>query len=460
MSKDCDCLEDPTLRHLDVLLDVDQIVPYLARAFIDASMDFEVEHCRIERVKYKPGKSCMVVYCVDVPVQNGDVAVKRYIGRSYEPGGSGSRFEKARSRLSAPGEGQLISHIPSLDLVVWAFPHERKMTNLKALTAETAAPKSDLGRALEDIHGTGSFRLVERSLVHYAPEHTCCLSLTGHWQERARDRERPLTLYGKAYEDGRGADTADVMEQLYSQRAHGQTVPRIPRMVHYDSDQHILWQEGLPGRALAEVICDLDLLEHAAAALARLHKSMILCKRRIETPTRLGQLDRVLDLMRVIGSEHIPRMEITIDRLKMSAPNDAEGPIATLHGDFHAKNVLVHRGEAALIDLDNVAIGLPLYDVGSFVAALVHRTLVEARAIDAIAPTIVAFIEAYRRTAPWPISDDALAWHSAAALLEQRVYRTITRLKPGRLRLIGPLLEAAEDLLLNGIDTFGRRIAS
>ncbi len=183
---------------------------------------------------------------------------------------------------------------------------------------------------------------------------------------------------------------------------------------------------------------------------------MILCQRRVATPDLLDRLDRAVCLALTIGSEHAPRMAAVVDRLKASAPSGAVEPIATLHGDCHAKNILIDHGEAALIDLDNVALGPPLHDVGSFIAALLHDALASGRPAVAVSPAIDAFLDAYRKNVPWPIPDHMLAWHTATALVQERVSRAITRLKPGRLGLIGTLVDLADDLL-GGPVTLDRR---
>ncbi|MDH3664027.1 MAG: phosphotransferase, partial [Alphaproteobacteria bacterium] len=167
--------------------------------------------------------------------------------------------------------------------------------------------------------------------------------------------------------------------------------------------------------------------------------------------------DRAAELVAIVCPQHKQRIAAVVDRLKALAPNDAASPIATLHGDCHAKNVLVVRDEIALIDLDNVAIGPPLHDVGSFAAALIHGALVTRRPVGDVLSDIGAFVESYRRNVPWPVSDEAVAWYTATALLQERVYRTITRLKPGRLGLIGVLIDLADDLQSDGLNALDRR---
>jgi uncharacterized protein (TIGR02172 family) len=54
--------------------------------------------------------------------------------------------------------------------------------------------------------------------------------------------------------------------------------------------------------------------------------------------------------------------------------------ISVIHGDFHAKNVMVMDGELVLIDMADITYGNPLYDLGSMM--LTHVTVSGERKVD------------------------------------------------------------------------------
>jgi hypothetical protein len=97
----------------------------------------------------------------------------------------------------------------------------------------------------------------------------------------------------------------------------------------------------------------------------------------------------------------------------------------------------------ALIDLDNVHQGSPWQDIGSFVASLLYRGLLMDTPGQVVRETIATFYRAYERNAPWRTSPETLYWFVAAALLHERAFRCVTRLKDGRLDLVDKLVTLA-----------------
>ena len=61
------------------------------------------------------------------------------------------------------------------------------------------------------------------------------------------------------------------------------------------------------------------------------------------------------------------RVEAAIARLH------ATGPMRLLHGDLHVWNVLVHRGQLAAIDFEDLMWGWPIQDIGTALYYLYHR---------------------------------------------------------------------------------------
>jgi Ser/Thr protein kinase RdoA (MazF antagonist) len=82
------------------------------------------------------------------------------------------------------------------------------------------------------------------------------------------------------------------------------------------------------------------------------------------------------------------RVEEAIGRL------EATGPMRLLHGDFHVWNVLIHRGEPAAIDFEDLMWGWPIQDIGTALYYLFHR--------PDFAAVRDGFRRGYERVAPWP----------------------------------------------------------
>jgi aminoglycoside phosphotransferase (APT) family kinase protein len=122
-------------------------------------------------------------------------------------------------------------------------------------------------------------------------------------------------------------------------------------------------------------------------------------------------------------------------------------PVALLHGDLHLQNFFVENDQVALIDLDNLCKGSPWQEIGSFIAALHYRSLVAGTSVAEITNAIDHFCYRYANSVSWPASSAALAWYTAAALVNERAFRTISRLQSGGLFIIEAILERALSIL-------------
>ena len=96
---------------------------------------FQLQACQIERVKYKPGRNCLICYRLQFyDPQTGARDEQILSARVYPLGRSASRFRKAQARLLVqPKIGPPLLHLPALGMVAWGFPNDRKLTGLGRL---------------------------------------------------------------------------------------------------------------------------------------------------------------------------------------------------------------------------------------------------------------------------------------------------------------------------------------
>jgi hypothetical protein len=99
-----------------------------------------------------------------------------------------------------------------------------------------------------------------------------------------------------------------------------------------------------------------------------------------------------------------------------------------------------------LIDLDNVCAGSPYHDLGSLVAALHYAGLLRSAPDGLVSGTVETLLESYAGCAPWPVPREVVDWHTAVALITERAYRSVTRLKNGRFALVDQLIALAGDI--------------
>lgn len=429
---------------------------------------FQIESCAIDRVKYKAREKCVISYRLHIYDRVRQEWHEQILcARVFPAGLSLSRYRKARQEpLVQPHYGKAVMHLPELEMVIWAFPNDRKIGGIARLLASATGANSALAELVAALWGH-DWRIVSQSynLIHYVPEHTTTVRVRMQIAQSppttlpstlSSSTTQPLTFFGKAYYNEEGAESYRLMNLLWQSEDCCQGRLRIAQPLAYNAADRILWQMGLSGRTLLTYELGsrpfTDLLAEAATAVATLHAAALPCTRSTHLSDWLTQLQTIEVLVRQVCPHLACALKTVVAALLQAAPQAASEPQATLHGDLHLQNFFVDETQpvgqrVALIDLDNLSTGSPWRDLGSFCAGLYYRGLVEAKPMPLLRQTVAAFCTAYADYAKWPLSRPLVNWYTASALLNERVARSISRLKQGRLDLLDDLIRLAASLL-------------
>lgn len=416
----------------------------------------QVRACAIERVRYRPGRSCVIGYRltldgadasmreqrVSASVFAADEAHARYRAELDAPRAPHSRYQCGRLETLLPP----MSFIAPLHMLVRAFPCDRKLESLPLLADPGIVARRFLPALVAAHWGKGASIVdANQGVVSYFPEHTCTVRVDVGVVDGSSRRD--WCVYGKVRYDDAGATTFGHMHRLWRSSSRSRANVGFARPLHYDAELCLLWQEAVEGVPLALLLeaglVTRDVLADTGSALAALHGSGVV-------PARTSGMDHVLDNARKAASvvagavpECASAAHGVLDGLLRAIPE--VGDQGTLHGDLHSNNVVVAHRRIALIDIDRLAHGPVLADLGSMLAELAMRDCVRGRRVDRDRLLILA--GAYAAARGRAIDERALAWHCAAAMLGERAMRSVTSLKPGRLEALPALLDAAATLL-------------
>lgn len=395
-------MTDASLPALDSALDTTLMRGVLADACLLTRGRYEARECRIGHVRHKPGRSCLIGYELLLFDRWHETEVRQLLcGRVYGPADSESRWRKALGvDLSPASAVKPLTHLAAYDMVVWGFPNERKLRGVDALLDER--------RLVEEILPAVLGRRVtfaRSELVRYIPEHGCTF----------RVDVDGLSLYAKVYPDDQGERTWRNMRELWGRSRRDLLVARP---VAYQADTRTLWQEAISGVMAVEMAA-------CARALAELHATSLPGLPAAADPRM--ELRSALERLKDFTTPQLLELAAEIERRL-----PADGASVTLHGDLHRKNFLLSGGRAALLDLDTLAAGHPLADIGSFFASLPPSAGAQAE-----------FLSAYGST----FSERDVATYTALALITERASRAVTRRKAAPESAVPAILAAAEQLL-------------
>jgi aminoglycoside phosphotransferase (APT) family kinase protein len=404
-------LNDPKLPELARALDCAAMQARLAEAAGCAPQG--LMRCEIERVKYRPGRSALVLYRALI------------------------------ERASSAREALVYATVYPAGIELHAFPSDRKLPGL-ALVGDAERLRDALWpEVMRQSWGQAMERTPCRiSRVSYFPEHAYTARVA-----LEVDSGTQWTTYVKTEATPRGARTLATMRALWETRHEREAHLRLARPLLYQERASALWQEAVPGTPLEEMAksrLGCALAGQVGKALAALHGARVEGLAPLDPRAHVQRMAEIVSAVETLLPGIARRARCVVDALAADLPQGSGRP-ATLHGDLHLNNIIVHAGRVALVDLDDACVGPPELELGSFVAGLMYRALLHGA--ESMAQDVIAdFLDGYRAVAPYPIDGAHVRWYAAAAIVHERAWRCLTSLKPGRFELIDELFALASTL--------------
>ncbi len=455
------------------LVPTDKALPFLATVLDEHAMrnvferllrdrhgcSVEVTACKIQRLKYRPQRNCIIGYGLKLRDAQGE-REQRLCAGVYAPVDAMERYDKALGEATiATPHFAPVTFIRSLNMVVWAFPNERKLNALALLMDATQLREKLLPEVVRERWGEG-WEIVDLShtISNYFPEHSCCVRVTLALNHSRSGTRHTWEIFGKNRYDHAGMETKRHMTELW-RGVHSDV--SYARPIVYQAEHRMLWQERVPGVTLLSLLVsgavDNALCARVARAIAALHRTSVFSPRHV---TLSDIVDRLITAKKIVAEAH-PQCSATLQPIVQTLVNgagvlnlDYEG---AWHGDLHSNNILVSPEHIYLVDMDRVSVGPPLAEIGSFLAELIYHACLRGEPLEAVRPTLIAVIDAYRRRASWPVPEQDVAWFTAGALIYERALRCVTSLKVLRADAVDNLMAAAAriasgDLFIGGAE--------
>lgn len=404
------------MSELTELLDADAATTRLRAAGLD------IAHAEPSYVRHKPDEVTLIAYQLVLGDGNDSHCYLRWFRERDRADVlyAKSRALKPRSAPAGPGLARLGSRA-----VVYAFPNDARLRRLRWYTT----PRK-LKRTLQPLVGPGNRISGSRSSVEvlrYKPERRVVARVELATGQPSRQL---LVRYTTRREARSLAETARHL------LGHGVTTPAP--VAQLDGDR-VTIDEFVQGVQLREAVRDN---QSNPAALAEAIHAFHTTPPPANTPARLaGDAARSafhgLAALRAWHPDLDRLAQRTISLLQRHRLNQV-GPVL-LHGDLHAKNVLLHQGTFSFIDLERVAMGPAGVDLGYLNAHAIAQGIRQPGWSPNADRHTDSVIEHYRCIAG-PLPD--LAWHTALGLTEQALLVT-RHLEPGWEHTAPELLVAA-----------------
>lgn len=353
-------------------------------------LELEIDSCRIRRAKYQINHSLRVLYQIETET-----------------------FVSIRIYVENPAR---------IDYFV--FPNDRKIQNLRLLNSP---PKSFPG-----------FWKTSK-LAAYAPEK--CVTV------ECLDTTQNVFAYAKIYQQDE-FKTGEKVFRFLNEHS-GKTL--FPKVLGFDDLNKILMLKKVSGNCLANIdkSQNKQAFRMLGKAIGQLHET----KTKVEL-TKFLRLspDRIKKSLKTICFAR-PDCRTQAERLAeklLKTYSFAAEQSVVLHGDVHPKNgILQDNNILTLIDLDQLSSGNPAAEIGSFLAGLYYREIIGLDSDKERQELAESFFRGYSETRELP-NRESLNWHTAAALLTERAWRSISRIRVEGLKKFPEILAAGERVLRGG----------
>ncbi len=336
--------DDKDITGLNHLLDTQRLLHSLQKAIPDS----DIHSLHKNYIRYKPGTSLLVRYRMDTQDGSYDLYAK-----SYNP--DESKLDNSKKRSITPVVGN-VGHLqlPQHHTEVYFFPNDARLRHLQRLQ-DKQRRMSLLKSILKNNTGNKAFREATISTLQYKPERRYVACLTA-------DTGKKAVL--KAYRPRAYEQTLEHLKQL---KALG--IERFPELIGQHEKYQILLFQWRKGEILSESwqspYFDVQILEELAQQLAEFHQGSW---QQVVEP-RKNNLTAILQGLAHL-TPHLQQRSQELVNLLQAMLQHIPAIKARCHGDFYAKQILIHYDNLFWLDLDDICMAHPGRDLATFVAHL------------------------------------------------------------------------------------------
>jgi len=444
--------DDPKLPQLALVTDPVVMAPIFVKNFCAslAALDCQIENCAIERIQYRRGRRCRLLYRLNLRQQNGQKKDQWFLGKLVRPGQARRQYEDALVAGNLQnGPWPAVTLLPDLEMVVWTFPNDPEMPGLIKAT-DLSFVQAKINANLAAFGLTEGWRCENAAFerVKYMPGKRCVLRYQIDLQNSTGEK-RARSFYSKTYSDGMSRFHHHVVQQVYARLGQAINIPRP--IMHLDA-ANTLWQEPWEGRSLIDNLDATDweeLFPRLAAGLASFHQSQ--CESLPPVNTLEQAFDSAQEDAQMLGwllpECHLRFAEILV---KLTVAKEAlaaqPAPAMPIHGAIRLEQFVARDREVALVDFDAAALGDPLYDVAEFLSSLQYLEFTAGFARERLAQAAALFKAGYEKQTRSHLLPLRLGFYAISALLS-KMHDTMKNLDARAMEQFEAILEIVDGWL-------------
>lgn len=347
-------------------------------------------------IRYKPETNCLVRYSSDSDTAFPTVYAKAY-GKDFAQKLAKHRRRVARGWVS----NERFWALPEYRILIRQFPLDDRLRSLSALVNPVGRRRL-LRRLFRQQLNIDAKTL---KMLAYKPERRFVAKISSR-----RDQHFVLKFYG----DHAFNRTVQNLHFLKSV-----DYPLLPPLIGKSKYRRVLALGWRPGKTVRELLvaraCPMDAVGAIGDSLATLHQlpvpANLPCWNLESETKRLQSLAESLGFL--VPAYAMQTRKLCDQICSQLEVRQVENQV--VHGDFHSKQILIDNDNVWFLDPDELAVGPPQLDVGTFIAHLYRDGLSARISLTDAEATVDRFVAGYRKSGG---NTDAIALFTAMALLK------------------------------------------
>ena len=423
-----------------------------------------VQNVQIKKI-WESSKRVTVLYDI---AYNGSVqggCTQQYVGYIVPDDNLEKEFSRtAKKAKTIPPVGKPVALLKEANLVLAAFPNERRMPLIQVDDFAQWLPKNLQNISFGEFRGQ-TWDLLEGEIetLKYVPDKRyttmCNFRLRGKKEggfanisfvaKQLADDKKARFLLNSLRKLARAWDgAAEASDPKY--RLTGPV--RIPRPLGKLPHKPVVFIETIIGQNLKHVLDEINqerVLPKTGALLANFHKA----DRRVRTKiTCRNEIEEVRETGGVV-SKTLPMLENRIKaffKAWRSVTWQDDAPEVILHGSYRLNHIFINADEElALLDLDSVRMGRPAYDIANFIASNYYLEAQGRFSAEERRRIHELFLQGYCEHTGFSISQKSVLWFLASLLINKQAFKYVNHSHGDAAEKVELMLSWAEKCLAN-----------
>jgi aminoglycoside phosphotransferase (APT) family kinase protein len=404
------------------------------------------------RQRRQSRRGTTALYTVVFNGRNDTSVEQLYIGYEFRQDALAAEYQSALSEATvAPAIGRAVTMIPEANLLLVAFPNDRRMRTLgeealRAWVGRLATVLANRGRR----GPTWRVKEANFNILRYAPGQRLTLRCRGGFIADS-GMEQPFAFIAKQYRERNVAEHLHRNLVVLHKHLSSSRGVWLPRPIAFDAETGLVAMEELPGKDLIRALDEVELsktMSKVGEMLATFHQAPRVVRRSISARETLKDVRHAIRKIEGILPAGLAQRAACLVRCLAVRRTDTHDVIKVLlHGAFRPKHVFVHDGRLAMIDLDGMRIGHPAHDLGHFLSALYYLEAQERLSAADRSMAVGRFLEGYSAAVPWRLQAAAVLWCTAALLVHKQARKYVVHLHEDRADKVERVLARAEKAL-------------